>query len=178
MAVVMLTEGCSCNNRGVYQHIINNVEKGGTCPSYVSEQKPFLSSRFGDWVRNNICPACHRFVDNIGDAVVNVAQAGADVAPQVVNAYGQLVTSTVGAVGNIVSGVGQGVGGFVSNPQNIPCAAGAVSAAFGMPLGLGGCATQGFNEQNSTLIPSQPSIFENPILLGGLALAAVLLLKK
>ena len=178
MAVVMLREGCKCNNSGVYQHIINNVGKPGTCPTYMAENPPFLSSRFGDWIRKNVCPACHRTIDNIGDIFQGSSQAAADVSPQVVTAYGNLMTTTANAAGNIVSGLGTGVGGFISDPQNIPCAAGMVASAFGMPMGLGGCATQGYNEQNATLVTQEPSLLSNPILLGGLALAAVLLLKK
>lgn len=170
MAVVMLTEGCTCNgNNDLFRHLVNNQNKTSCCPPYVGEA-PFLSSRWGDWFRENICPACHRIIDNLGDAVSNLAT-------DIPAAYGGLVTTTVNAAGQIVQGVGQGVGGFISNPQNIPCAAGAVGAAFGVPLGMGGCVPQGFNEQNSTFVP-QASILDNPLVLAGLGVLAVLLITK
>lgn len=164
MAVVMLTEGCQCRNQALYQHLINNVDKSQFCGCYV--EPPLLSGKFSDWLRNNVCPACWRIIDNIGETLVNLTTTA-----------GNFVVATVDAAGNIVSGVGTGVSGFVANPQNIPCATGAVAAAFGQPMGLGGCTPQGFNEQN--MPPAQaPSMLSNPIILGGLGLAAYLLLSK
>jgi len=160
MAVVMLTEGCSC-----IQSRKTMVERN-FCPCFIGEEPPLLSSQFGDWLRSNVCPACWRIIDNIGETFVNLTTSA-----------GNFVTQTVDAAGNIVSGVGTGVSGFVANPQNIPCATGAVAAAFGTPVGMGGCTPQGINEQ----FPPQPepqSILSNPLILGGIGIAAYLLLTK
>jgi hypothetical protein len=167
MAVVMLSEGCSCGcHSSTFNTLVNKMQTGGPAGCMMSENEPFLSSRLGDWFRENVCPACHRIVDNIGDAFANIATTAGD-----------LTNSTFQAVGTIVQGVGSGVGGFVKDPANIPCAVGVVGSAFGAPMGLGGCTPQGYNEQNQTFVPA-PSILSNPLVLGGIGLAAVLLLTK
>lgn len=165
MAVVMLTEGCnrcSCQDH-LYQHLIHKMQSNDrSCGCYVSEA-PLLSGFFQDpfgWIRNNVCPACHRMIDNIGDFAVNLTGFGAEI-PNYANYLTGAAT--------------QGVGGFISNPQNIPCAAGMIGAAFGAPMGLGGCAPQGFNEQQFF---QQQDILNNPLILYGFgALALILLLK-
>jgi len=168
MAVVMLSEGCNCGcQNNTFGTLVNKMAIGGPAGCMMSEEAPFLSSRFGNWIRENFCPACHRAIDNLGDTLPNIATA-----------YGNLVETTVGAVGNIVGGVGTGVGGFIADPKNIPCAIGVVGTAFGAPMGLGGCTPQGYNEQNQTFLEPKPSILSNPLVLGGLGLAAVLLLTK
>jgi hypothetical protein len=167
MAVVMLSEGCSCGcSNSTFSTLVNKMAIGGPAGCMMSEQTPFLSSRLGNWFRENICPACHRAIDNLGDTLPNIATE-----------YGNLIQTTVGAVGNIIGGVGTGVGGFIANPENIPCAIGVVGTAFGAPMGMGGCTPQGDNEQNQTFVP-QASPFSNPLILGGLGLVAVLLLTK
>ena len=168
MAIVMLSEGCNCNcGNSTFSTLVNKMKIGGPAGCMMSEDTPLLSGRFGNWIRENFCPACHRAIDNLGDTLPNIATA-----------YGNLVETTVGAVGNIVGGVGTGVGGFIADPKNIPCAIGVVGTAFGAPMGLGGCTPQGYNEQNQTFLEPRPSIFSNPLVLGGLGLAAVLLLTK
>ena len=159
MVVVMLTEGCNCSqNKNLYQHIVNNVDNSGKCcPTFVEDGPPMLSGWF-----DNFCPACHRIVDNVGDFFVNLTGTASQFP-----VWG----------GQVTQAVTQGVGGFVKDPQNIPCAVGAVGAAFGVPTGLGGCVPQGYNEQNQTFAP-EPSILSNPLILGGLGLAAYLLLTK
>jgi hypothetical protein len=139
---------------------------GGPAGCMMSEDTPFLSSRLGDWFRENVCPACHRVVDNIGDIFGNLTGGAAD-----------LTQTAYQAAGQIVQGVGTGVGGFIKDPANIPCAVGVVGTAFGAPMGLGGCTPQGFNEQNQSFV-QPPNIFSNPLVLGGIGLAAVLLLTK
>jgi len=168
MAVVMLSEGCSCGcNTSTFSTLVNKMAIGGPAGCMMSEEAPFLSSRFGNWIRENFCPACHRAVDNIGDSMANIATT-----------TGDLINSTLQGATNIVQGVGTGVGGFIADPKNIPCAIAGVGTAAGGPMGLGGCTPQGFNEQNQTFIEPRPSIFSNPLVLGGLGLAAVLLLTK
>ena len=167
MAVVMLSEGCNCGcqNR-TFSTLVNKMAIGGPAGCMMSEEAPFLSSRLGDWFRENVCPACHRAVDNIGDFFGNLTGGASD-----------LTQTGYQAAGNIIQGVGTGVGGFIKDPANIPCAVGVVGTAFGAPMGLGGCTPQGFNEQNQSFVPA-PSIFSNPFVLGGIGLAAVLLLTK
>ena len=165
MAVVMLTEGCRCNQDYLFDHLVNRMQSNDrSCGCFVGEDAPLLSGwfdRFTGWVKNNVCPACHRTVDNVGDMFVNLTQLGANV-PLYAD---QLTANTV-----------QGVGAFISNPQNIPCAVNMVGMAFGMPTGLGGCAPQGFNEQQ--FYNQQSDIFQNPLLLYGLGAAALILLLK
>jgi len=179
MAVVMLTEGCSCNS---YTDMVRNADPGKFCGCIVSEPAMLSANafdRFGSWLENKFqgensgwCPACHRVVDNLGDTVVNLAGLVSNV-PGYAN---YLVGTTVNAAGNIIQGAGAGVGGFISNPDAIPCIANAVGMAYGVPLGLGGCNPSGYNEQFNTMPPPQPEI--NPLLLyGGAALALILLLK-
>ena len=167
MAVVMLSESCNCGcSNSTFSTLVNKMTIGGPAGCMMSEEAPFLSSRLGDWFRENICPACHRAVDNIGDAFGNLTGGAAD-----------LTYTAYQAAGQIVQGVGTGVGGFIKDPANIPCAINVVGTAFGAPMGLGGCTPQGFNEQNQTFV--QPSrLLSNPLVLGGIGLAAVLLLTK
>lgn len=179
MAVVMLSENCRCNG---YADMVNNSNPGAFCGCMVAEA-PLLSNLWDDfgatWKRtfsgtkSGWCPACHRVVDNLGDTVVNLTGFAENIP-----GYADYLTgSAVGAAGNIIQGAGQGVGGFLANPQNIPCVAGAVAAAYGMPLGLGGCVPAGHNEQFSTMPPPETGI--DPLLLyGGAALALILLMKK
>jgi len=167
MAVVMLSENCNCGcQNNTFSTLVNKMAMGGPAGCMMSENTPFLSSRLGDWFRENVCPACHRVVDNIGDMFGNLTGGAAD-----------LTQTAYQAAGQIVQGVGTGVGGFIKDPANIPCAVGVVGTAFGAPMGLGGCTPQGFNEQNQSFVPP-PSIFSNPLVLGGIGLAAVLLLTK
>ena len=167
MAVVMLSEGCSCGcSNSTFSTLVDKIAIGGPAGCMMSEQTPFLSSRLGNWFRENICPACHRVVDNIGDAFGNLTGGVSD-----------LTATTFNAAGQIIGGVGTGVGGFIANPENIPCAIQVVATASGAPMGMGGCTPQGYNEQNQTFVPS-PSPFSNPLILGGLGLVAVLLLTK
>jgi len=167
MAVVMLSEGCNCGcSNSTFSILTNKMRIGGPAGCIMSEDAPFLSSRLGNWIRENVCPACHRAIDNLGDTLPNIATAA-----------GNLTQSSLEALAQINKGIGSGVGGFISNPENIPCAIGVVGTAFGAPMGLGGCTPQGFNEQNQTFIPA-PGLFSNPLLLGGLGLMAVLLLTK
>jgi len=166
MAVVMLSEGCNCGcSNTTFSTLVNKMAIGGPAGCMMSEQ-PLLSSRLGNWIRENVCPACHRAIDNLGDSLPNIA-----------NAAGNLTVSSLEALQQINQGIGTGIGGFIANPENIPCAIGVVGTAFGAPMGLGGCAPQGFNEQNQTFIPA-PGLFSNPLLLGGLGLMAVLLLTQ
>lgn len=167
MAVVMLSEGCNCGcSNSTFSILTNKMRIGGPAGCIMSEDAPFLSSRLGDWFRENVCPACHRAVDNIGDFFGNLTGGAADL------------TQTSFQVGqSLVTDIGTGVGGFIKDPANIPCAVGVVGTAFGAPMGLGGCVPQGFNEQNQSFVPA-PSIFSNPLVLGGIGLAAVLLLTK
>ena len=168
MAVVMLSEGCNCGcQNNTFSTLVNKMAIGGPAGCMMSEDAPFLSSRLGNWIRENVCPACHRAVDNIGDSMANIATS-----------TGDLINSTLQGATQIVQGVGTGVGGFIADPKNIPCAIAVVGTASGAPMGLGGCTPQGFNEQNQTFIEPRPSIFSNPLVLGGLGLAAVLLLTK
>jgi hypothetical protein len=168
MAVVMLSEGCNCGcQNNTFSTLVNKMKIGGPAGCMMSEETPFLSSRLGNWIRENVCPACHRTVDNVGDFFVNLTGGVED-----------LTATTFDATGQIVAGVGTGVGGFIADPKNIPCAIGIVGTAFGAPMGLGGCAPQGYNEQNQTFLEPKPSIFSNPLVLGGLGLVAVLLLTK
>jgi hypothetical protein len=167
MAVVMLSEGCNCGcQNNTFGTLVNKMAIGGPAGCMMSEDTPFLSSRLGDWFRENVCPACHRVVDNIGDIFGNLTGGAAD-----------LTQTAYQAAGQIVQGVGTGVGGFIKDPANIPCAVGVVGTAFGAPMGLGGCTPQGFNEQNQSFV-QPPNIFSNPLVLGGIGLAAVLLLTK
>ena len=166
MAVVMLTEGCkrcTCQDH-LYQHLINRMQSNDrSCGCYLSEA-PLLSSwwdRFTSWTRRNICPACHRVIDNAGDFIVNLSNFGASI-PDYAN---YLTGSAV-----------QGVGGFVSDPKNIPCAAGMIGAAFGAPMGLGGCTPQGHNEQK--FFQQQGDILNNPLILYGFGAIALILLLK
>ena len=175
MAVVMLSENCRCNG---YADMVNNSNPGAFCGCMVSEAH--MLSDFGDWWNRTFsgadsgwCPACHRVVDNLGDTFVNLAGQISNVP----NYAGYLVGQTVGAAGNIIQGAGQGVGGFIANPQNIPCIAGAVGAAYGMPLGLGGCTPAGHNEQFNTMPPPGAGGIDPMLLYGGAALALILLLK-
>jgi len=167
MAVVMLSEGCTCGCNSTFSTLVNKMAIGGPSGCMMSEEAPFLSSRFGNWIRENFCPACHRAVDNVGDFFENLTGGVSD-----------LTQTGFQAAQNIVQGVGTGVGGFIADPKNIPCALAVVGTASGAPMGLGGCTPQGFNEQNQTFIEPKPSIFSNPLVLGGLGLAAVLLLTK
>lgn len=166
MAVVMLSESCNCGcSNSTFSILTKKMRIGGPAGCMMSEQ-PLLSSRLGDWFRENVCPACHRAVDNIGDFFGNLTGGASD-----------LTQTAYQAAGQIIQGVGSGVGGFIKDPANIPCAVGVVGTAFGAPMGLGGCTPQGFNEQNQSFVPA-PSIFSNPLVLGGIGLAAVLLLTK
>jgi hypothetical protein len=158
MAVVMLSEGCNCGCQDkTFSTLVNKMAIGGPAGCMMSEDQPLLSS---------FCPACKRMIDNIGDFFVNMTQGAADLTQQ-----------TYQAAGNIVTGVGSGVGGFIKDPANIPCAVGVVGTAFGAPMGLGGCTPQGYNEQKEYQQPTT-SFLSNPLLLGGIGLAAVLLLTK
>jgi len=166
MAVVMLSENCRCNND--YADMIRYANPGAFCGCLMADNAPLLSkNRFFNWLdekfgrQSGFCPACHNVVDNIGDTFTNLA----GFVEQVPNYAGYLVGSAV-----------QGVGGFIANPQNIPCIAGAVGAAYGMPLGLGGCTPAGFNQQFQTM-ETQPEPINPLILYGGIGLLAVLLLK-
>ena len=179
MAVVMLTEGCRCNQDYLFDHLVNRMQSNDrSCGCFVGEDVPLLSGwfdRFTNWVGetiSNTCPACHRVVDNAGDFIVNLSNMGAQV-PQQLN---YLTGQTINAAGQIIQGTGQGVGGFLQNPQNIPCAAGMVGAAFGMPAGFGGCMPQGFNEQQ--FFQQQSNVLQNPLLLYGLGAVALILLLK
>jgi hypothetical protein len=168
MAVVMLSENCSCGcATSTLTTLVNKMAIGGPAGCIMSEEAPFLSSKFGNWIRENVCPACHRAVDNLGDSMANLATN-----------YGNLLNTTVQGATNIIQGVGTGVGGFIANPENIPCAIGVVGAAAGAPMGLGGCSPQGYNEQNQTFLQPAQNLLSNPLLLGGLGLVAVLLLTK
>jgi hypothetical protein len=134
-----------------------------SCGCYLSEA-PLLSSwwdRLTSWTRRNICPACHRIIDNAGDFIVNLTGFGAAL-PN----YANYLTGSAT----------QGVGGFISNPQNIPCAAGMIGAAFGAPMGLGGCTPQGHNEQQ--FYQQQGDILNNPLILYGFGAIALILLLK
>jgi hypothetical protein len=177
MAVVMLSESCNCGcSNSTFSTLVNKMAVGGPAGCMMSEDAPFLSG-LGSWIRENICPACHRAVDNIGDFFVNLTGGVEDTTSTVFGAAQQIVGQVGTSTQQILQGVGTGVGGFIANPQNIPCAIGVVGTAFGAPMGLGGCTPQGFNEQNQTLIPP-PSLLSNPLVLGGIGLIAVLLLTK
>lgn len=168
MAVVMLSEGCNCNcENSTFSTLVNKMKIGGPAGCMMSEETPLLSGKLGNWIRENICPACHRAVDNVGDFFENLTGGAAAI-----------TATTTQAAQNIIQGVGTGVGGFIADPKNIPCAVGVVGTAFGAPMGLGGCSPQGFNEQNQTFLEPNTSLFSNPLILGGLGLAAVLLLTK
>ena len=168
MAIVMLSKGCNCNcNNNTFGTLVNKMAIGGPAGCMMSEEAPFLSSKLGNWIRENVCPACHRAVDNIGDFFGNLTGGVSDITQQAFQAAGQ-----------IVEGVGTGVGGFIADPKNIPCAIAVVGTASGTPMGMGGCTPQGFNEQNQTFIEPTPGPFSNPLVLGGLGLIAVLLLTK
>lgn len=163
----MLSEGCNCGcSDSTFSTLVNKMANGGPAGCMMSEQPPFLSSRLGNWIRENICPACHRAIDNLGDTLPNIATS-----------LGNLTVSSLEALQQINQGIGTGVGGFIANPENIPCAIGVIGTAFGTPMGLGGCTPQGYNEQNQTFIPA-PTLLSNPLLLGGIGLIAVLLLTK
>jgi hypothetical protein len=164
----MLSEGCNCGcQNNTFGTLVNKMAIGGPAGCIMSEEAPFLSSRLGNWIRENVCPACHRAVDNVGDFFENLTGGAANI-----------TATTTQAAQNIIEGVGTGVGGFIADPKNIPCAVAVVGTAFGAPMGLGGCTPQGFNEQNQTFLEPNRSLFSNPLVLGGLGLAAVLLLTK
>lgn len=168
MAVVMLSEGCKCScNNSTFSTLVHKMQIGGPAGCMLAENAPFLSGKLGNWIRENICPACHRAVDNIGDSMANLATSA-----------GNLVNSTVQGATQIIQGVGTGVSGFIAKPENIPCAIAVVGTAAGAPMGFGGCSPQGYNEQNQTFLQPGPSILQNPLVLGGLGLVAVLLLTK
>ena len=165
MAVVMLSEKCTCND---FEYKVQNGNPGAFCGCIISENEPLLSqNRLFNWLdenfgrQSNFCPACHNVVDNIGDTFTNLV----GLVEQVPNYAGYLVGSAV-----------QGVGGFINQPQNIPCIANAIGTAYGMPLGLGGCTPAGFNQQFQTM-ETQPEPLNPLILYGGLGLLAILLLK-
>lgn len=164
----MLSEGCNCGCQdSTFNNLVNSMAKGGPAGCMMSEKQPLLSSRFGNWLRENVCPACHRAIDNLGDSMANIATS-----------TGDLINSSIQGATQIVQGAGTGVGGFIKDPKNIPCAIGIVGTAFGAPMGLGGCSPQGYNEQNQTFVQPSTSPFSNPLVLGGLGLVAVLLLTK